>query len=217
MKLKIKLDDVYLDELGFNISPTYVIGAPEPKTFSVDVPFANGSIDLTESLTGGVSFRDRSITFELQKLRPKNTWQSSYHNLLNLFQGKKVRIQMPYDDDHYFLGRIKFNELTRGDYMSVACSAIVEPYRYKNLLTTQTFDVDTNQTVYVIPNESMLTVPTITTDQALFIKQGTTQWSVNAGTHKLALILQKGDNEITLQNLASGTAQVTFEYQEGAL
>lgn len=201
MKLKIKLDNTYLDELGFNISPNYSIGSPQSKTYKVDVPFANGSIDLTEAITGGVTYTDRTITFELQKLRPKDTWQQSYHFLLNEFQGRKVRLQMPYDEDHYFIGRVEFSALDRGDYMSVTCTFEAEPYRLRNEKTSITFEPPATLTTYELPNESMPTNPTITTTHDTQIVQGAKSWSVNAGTHKLAMVFKRGMNEIKLRSM----------------
>lgn len=217
MKLKIKLDNTYLDELGFNISPNYSIGAPQAKTHVIEVPFSNGSIDLTEAITGGVTYHNRVIAFELQKLRPKNTWQALYHSLLNQFHGKRVKAHMPYDDEHHFLGRCEMSALDRGDYMQVSVTVDAEPYRLKNSLTSITFQATPAQQIVILQNESMPSTPTITVSGDTFVKFGTRQWSINEGTHKLALTLKKGDNEITIQSLESTDVSVNFEYQEGAL
>ena len=38
-----------------------VIGSPEPKTIYIDIPEADGQLDLTESLTGEVKFKNRQM------------------------------------------------------------------------------------------------------------------------------------------------------------
>lgn len=52
------------DDWGLILKSRPVISPPSPKTIYIDVPGADGIIDLTESMTGEVKFNNRTITFE---------------------------------------------------------------------------------------------------------------------------------------------------------
>ena len=41
----------------------YTLEPPKPKTYTVDIPGGNGVIDLTEALTGDVSYSNRTQKF----------------------------------------------------------------------------------------------------------------------------------------------------------
>lgn len=52
-----------------------IVGSPTPNTNYVDVPGGNGHIDLTEALTGDVTYSNRTLTFELaMKTMPESAW-----------------------------------------------------------------------------------------------------------------------------------------------
>ena len=207
----MKLNNTDVKDLGFHLNPLYSIGSPEPKIYTVEIPFSDQIIDLTESF-GKVTYYPRSIDFTLEKLRPKDTWLSSYNSFIQAFHGKKVKLQVPYDNTHYFIGRLSVSPLSRGDYMSFGVNVVCEPYRYKNAVTVVSRVVTTTKST-ILTNEQKPVVPVIVTDASVQIVHGTNSYSINAGTHTLPIVLVQGDNAITI----NGTATVTFTYQEGVL
>lgn len=199
--------------MGFHLNPLYVIEAPVPKTFYVNVPFSDGLLDLTEAVTGKVSYENRLVQFVLERLRPKDSWQTYYNNLVKSYHGKTVKIVMPDMEGYHLIGRMTIGQFTKGDYLSIPCEVNCRPYKLQDTVTSNTFTSTTTEQLIILQNEMMDTVPTFTTDAEVTIKRGANQWVINAGTHTLALVLKQGDNELYLQ----GEATVTIEYQEGVL
>ena len=211
--MELLINDVSTKSMGFHLNPLYIVESPEAKTFYVDIPYGDGSIDLTEAVTGKVSYEDRLIKFVLERLRPKHSWQSYYNNLVKNYHGKTIRLVMPDMEGYHFEGRMSVGQFNKGDYLSIRCEVLCKPYKLKDTITSNTFESTTTEQLVILQNEMMETVPTFTTTAQVTIKHGTNQWTINAGTHTLAIVLQQGDNQIYLE----GNATVTIEYQEGVL
>ena len=199
--------------MGFHLNPFYVIESPEPKTFYVDIPYGDGSIDLSEAVTGRVSYRDRRVLFNLERLRPKSSWQSYYNDFVKTYHGRSVELVMPDMEGYHFKGRLKVGEFTKGDFLSISCEVTCKPYKYKNEITSNTFTSTTTEQLIILENEMMETVPTFTTTGEVTVKHEANSYSINAGTHKLPIVLKQGSNQLYLK----GAATVTIEYQEGVL
>lgn len=207
----MKLNNIDVKSMGFHLNPLYSISAPEPKIYTVEIPFSDKVIDLTESF-GKVTYQQRVIQFTLEKLRPKDAWLDGYNSFVQAYHGKSVQLVVPYDDTHYFIGRVVVSPMVRGDFMSFTVTVTCEPYRYKNAITTVNVSVDGTQEV-ILTNEQKPVVPTIITDASIQVVHGANTYSINAGTHKLPIVLEQGNTSIQF----IGTANVSITYQEGAL
>lgn len=90
---------------GLYLNEPPEISPPEPQTYYVDVPGRNGALDLTETLTGGVAYNDRTIGFKFLTVRPRSEWPALYHEILNDIHGKSMQIVLDEDPDYYYEGR----------------------------------------------------------------------------------------------------------------
>lgn len=199
--------------MGFHLNPLYIVESPEAKTFYVDIPYGDGSIDLSEAVTGRVSYRDRKVKFNLERLRPKDSWQAYYDDFVKAYHGRTVELVMPDMEGYHFKGRLKVGEFTKGDFLSIPCEVTCKPYKYKNTITSSTFTSTTTEQLVILQNEMMETVPTFTTTAEVTVKHGANSYVIGAGTHKLPIVLKQGANQIYLE----GNATVTIKYQEGVL
>ena len=152
--------------------------------------FSDKVIDLTESF-GKVTYYPREIQFTLEKLRPKDAWLDAYNSFVQSYHGKSVRLVVPYDDTHYFNGRLVASSMVRGDFMSFSVTVTCDPYRYKNEITEVNVSVAGTQEV-ILTNEQKPVVPTIITDASVQVIHGANSYSINAGTHRLANRLRTG-------------------------
>lgn len=207
----MKLNNINVKDMGFHLNPLYSISAPEPKIYIVEIPFSDKVIDLTESF-GKVTYYPREIQFTLEKLRPKDAWLDAYNSFVQSYHGKSVRLVVPYDDTHYFNGRLVASSMVRGDFMSFSVTVTCDPYRYKNEITEVNVSVAGTQEV-ILTNEQKPVVPTIITDASVQVIHGANSYSINAGTHRLPIVLEQGDTSVQF----IGTANVSITYQEGAL
>lgn len=105
------------------------INPPKPKTKYIDVPFSNGSIDLTEA-NGSVYYDDIDCKFTFAIL--PCDFEERRKLLEESLNGFKVRITLDKDPQYYFVGRLTIDsfkvEKTVG---TVVVSARCEPNRYE--------------------------------------------------------------------------------------
>lgn len=183
------------------------VGEATPKTKYVNIPYGNGSIDLTEAL-GGVTYNDRIVKADFVI---KNYDEDKYSSLKNELHGLKTTISVK--DGYHFIGRVRVLPFYRqGTAGRFSIEATCEPYMYKDDETVVIVSLNGTQEV-ILTNEKMTTIPTIFTDAPIQVIHGANTYSINAGTHRLPIVLEQGDTAIQL----SGTANVSIMYQEGAL
>lgn len=93
----------------------YTLEPPEPKTYTVDIPGGNGVIDLTESLSGDVAYKNRKQTFEFACIFPENfEWVKT--ELSNFLHGKAFDYTMTMDPGYTYHGRFKVTEYSHTAY-----------------------------------------------------------------------------------------------------
>lgn len=202
----------------FSLLPQSVyIPAPEPQTYTVEVPGRDGAIDLSDDMTGGIlRFKNRVITMDMLCFADDEDRDSMENLCVRALHGKRMKIGFDTDPDHYFLGRLSVSWQSQDNIDNVSITADCDPYRYKNNITVCEYDVNGTLTI-TLQNEMRPTTPTITTDAEMQLVWGTSgenKLTLNAGTHRYTgLLLLEGDNEFTV----NGTGHIKFEYQEGAL
>ena len=84
-----------------------VIDPSKVKETRISIPAADGSIDLTEALTGAVAYEDREMTFSFVKIG--GDFIAVFSDIQNKLHGKKMRITLDADPDYYYTGRVFVN------------------------------------------------------------------------------------------------------------
>lgn len=108
-----------------------VISPPTPKTLYVDIPGADGLLDLTQALTQDVKYENRKITFEFNVLDARRRWSNIYSDILGYLHGQSMKIILDEDSEYYYIGRVQVNEWKSDKRTSViTIEANVEPYKY---------------------------------------------------------------------------------------
>lgn len=133
--------DTY-SEYGLILCADLKISKPEPKFKYVSVPEMNGALDLTESLTGSVTYGQREISFNLFAAydvisgRPSPPDEENFTIILARFSefihGKKHKVWFPDDSSFYFEGRLKVGD--KGSFRSgiIPVSMTAGAYKMKN-------------------------------------------------------------------------------------
>lgn len=215
---KVKFDNIDLHEQYKLIYSYHQVSEPIPKTMYIDIPFSSGSVDLTNAISENTTYED--ITIELVMGIPLgradyDTFKTSFKN--DWLGGRIEKIDID-NNGLVYKGRVvgvSFAEEV--SHLLINVSLRCYPYRFKSNVTSTSFEATPTQQIIILTNQSMPTTPVITVSGDTFIKYGTRQWSINEGTHKLAIALKKGDNEVTIQSLEETNVTVNFQYQEGAL
>ena len=187
------------------------IGAPAIKTETVDVPGADGTLDLTEFF-GEVFYENRELKFDFAcKTEP---YLQVYSNFKNSVHGKRMNVSLSDDPGFYYLGRVSINEWETDEELGVVSVDVdAEPYKYKNAVTTSSFSV-TDSATKVFSNLRKSVVPTFTLGAAMQIKFGEKTYQASAGTYTNPEILFKEGNNTVI---FTGTGSVTVKYQERGL
>lgn len=86
-----------------------VINPPEVKTQYVDIPGADGSLDFTEALTGGIKYKNREGEWVFYAHHDYyDNWIDVYKTLLKVLHGRYFKVGIALEDDpmYGYSGRI---------------------------------------------------------------------------------------------------------------
>lgn len=193
-----------------------VISSPEPNTLFLEVPGRNGRLDLTESLTGDVTYQNRELKLQLVKSTKANEWEAFCQDKYNRFHGKKVEVVFDEDPEHFFVGRATISETQRvRNAGSVLLVIDAEPYRYAKAETICTFTGAEEGVLQIeLLNDRMWVSPEISVDVDCELVFGDITWKLLKGTQTVSgFVLTAGINKCQIR----GAGSVTFTYRKGCL
>lgn len=187
---------------------------PEPKTNYVQLDGVSGSLDLSEALTGGVVYNDRTLTASFVSTDGNFAERVALlRDITAALHGRKVAIVDPDDPDHYLLGRVKVKTpVQTQSYMELSIEATCDPWRYAINETERRVDAPGD---VVIRNDGSRTVcPVLTVTGSVYITDNGVTTKLDEGSYKITdLRLTPGVNVIGV----AGTGSVTFTYREADL
>lgn len=207
----VKFDDKNsLDDYGL-IFAVLSIGTPKPKISTVDIPFRNGSLDVTDNF-GGVKYENRAISMSF--IIP---WESEeqlelYSEFINDVNGKRKRITFSSDEDWYYYGRVEVGDISIDNgFWSFPVSVNADPYKYKEIEVEESI---TGSKTIELYNDYLPAILTIQNSASVIIEFEGNSYAFSPGTHENPdIVLKKGYNELII----TGTANVAFTYQQGRL
>lgn len=214
------------------------IGSPSPKTNYIDIPEADGKLDLTESLSGEVKYDNRKITLEFTVIEARERWTSIYSTIMNYLHGQKVRLILDEDPNHYYWGRFEIDEWKSDKRTStLTITGDVDPYKYDLFSSLEdwkwdTFNFETDvireyknievdgQRSFVVHGSRMSYVPSFivhsTDGQGMKVRWYNSQvYDLQDGTNRIVNIVIKGESGTTLTFEGHGT--VSIDYKGGSL
>lgn len=214
-----------LKDLGL-VLQTVNMPMPAPKVSVIDLPGADGMIDLTEAF-GTVKLNNRIISMVFSDMKPYWYRYGDQGWISNLLHGKKVQIIFDEDPDYYYLGRLTFGEfLPAGATRTVTVTADCDPYKYELALSDEEwlwdpFNFETgvirecgniivngSETV-IVPGGQQNTIPTIITDSDMDVTFNGNTYDLTAGENKnYNIVLLPGENELTFTG--TGTVSIRF-------
>lgn len=152
-----------------------VIAPPKPKTQYVDIPGADGSIDVTEALAGRPVFGDREGSIELIVLNQFNVeahgidnydynWVDVFSGIMQYLHGRFMHMVLEDDPNYYYEGRFEVESWTTGQYnSSITIGYHLAPYKYR--LTTQIAKADLRVGAFNVDDTT--DPPTVTTNNSV--------------------------------------------------
>ena len=140
-----------------------VFNPPKPKTHYLDIPGADGSIDLSESLTRCPVFNDREGTMDFIVDNGHKEWNELYSEIMDYLHGRTMKARLADDPEYYYEGRFSVNEWRSEESNSViSIDYRVSPYKWK---TGETLLISHSQSdeaeIFPVEDYEAGTAPTI--------------------------------------------------------
>ena len=109
-----------------------VVNPPEQKLHVVDIPGANGILDLSNSLTKYPVFNNRTGSWAFAILNEETDTPNAYNKILNFLQGINVKVVLEDDRRFYYQGRVyveNINAKADGTPSEFSLGYDLEPYK----------------------------------------------------------------------------------------
>jgi hypothetical protein len=132
MRADVKIGDKWLGaDFGF-IFNDKTISAPDPQLVIIEIPGTSDVIDLTESVSGDIEYKQRKITIKLESAGGKDSYFAKFSELANYIHGRKLKIIFSKDSGYYWIGRIAVADAEPKFYgQTITITATVDPYKYE--------------------------------------------------------------------------------------
>lgn len=212
---------------------------PEPNANAVEIPYRDGALDITEAVTGYVTYKDRSGSWEFYIANDYDYWVTIKQKISNYLHGKKFKVVLEDDPEYYYEGRLSVGGYKPGKtHSTITINYSFRPYKLAIVSTGDDWlwdpfnfetgvidtahdlviDDDTTPVEYQLDggmNRSYITInATIESGSTLTVTMNGTTVSLENGANILtSLVPDEGIN--TLYFLGHGTVTVT--YRKGSL
>ena len=229
----IKIDDKHTaKDWGLRMI-SMVIPMPEPKTSYIDIPGADGSLDLTQSLTGDVPYNMREgVQYMFDASGGYEDWHTMTSEIANYLHGRKRKVIIDSDPGCYYVGRLQLDSQKSSEIMNqIMITGTMDAYKYEVADSLgdwlwDDFDFETGiireygnlQVVgelnVIIPGRRKHVIPVITASATMSVSYGAESYDLVAGINKIYdLTLGEGENILTF----TGTGVVSIDYRGGSL
>lgn len=203
--------DLHLIQQSVDIQPA------EPKLNLIDVPGADGSVDMSELPAGRVVYHDRTLTWTYA-LYPGDDWHSKHREVSNALNGKRCKITLDGDTGYYYTGRVVVRQYnTDRALRQITVEATCSPWVLKREQTVVTVALTSDFQKILLRNEKKPAIPVIEVTTAATLRWGDATAQINAGSFtSLDIELQEGDNILEAKS-TGGDGLIIVTYQEGSL
>lgn len=218
------------DDFGLRIKSVN-IGVPSVKGSKIEIPGADGFLDMTDYF--GTRYENRKITIECD-MEDRNyyDWAGNMSQLSNYLHGKKRKIILDWDNGFYYLGRgdCEFEKKNRV-YSLITLKFDCDPYKYELTATDEEwlwdpFDFEEgvikeygNLTVegslsLTVIGSPMPVVPEITVSSGMRVEFEGEEFVLKPGKNYLPDIeIKNGEHVLNF----TGNGTVTVSYRGGSL
>lgn len=207
------------------------ISFPDAKTKPVDLPGADGVLDLTE-INGPVKYETRKVEFSFSCIAGYGEWHSLASQIASAVHGRRLKVMLDTDPGYYYIGRFELETEKTDDVLAgVTITGTVDPYKYDiedgteawlwDPFNFRTGIIRNYGNVAIVGTGSITVIgrdkyaePVITCSAPMSLSCGGISVDLPAGTTKVyELQLGPGSHELVFK----GTGTVTVSYRGGML
>lgn len=188
------------------------IPAPQVQYQTVEIPGRNGSLDMSEFLTGEPAYNNRELSFSFIGTGSRDTVLSLIDTLLE-YHGRYVTIVVDDLEDWYYQGRVEVGYSDHYHYVDFNLTVDAQPFRLalepKSYRFSNLHDAD-----ILLENEGVRVLPTVTVTAETKIKYNEITYTLSAGTYEPdQLLLASGTTIWTVTT----TGTITITYREARI
>lgn len=111
-----------------------IFSPPKPKTTYIDIPGGNGTLDLSESLTGYPIYENRTGSFTFRVMNDYVEWHERYTEIMEYLHGRSMNAILADDPNYFYKGRFTVDNWASGDTWSqITIGYTVDPYKWSVL------------------------------------------------------------------------------------
>lgn len=117
----------------FGLVPTSrpVINPPAPNLSFVEVPGADGALDISGAVSGGVTYANRTGSFEFYVVRGRD-WTEVYGEIMAYLHGRRLPLVLEDAPSHFYVGRVSVSKWKSDKNSSfLTLDYNLEPFRYE--------------------------------------------------------------------------------------
>ena len=212
-----------------------VVSTPAIKKVLIDIPGADGAIDLTQSLTGEVKYEKRKGSMEFMVFN-KSHWANIYSEIMDYLHGQQVKIILEEDPDYYYFGRAEIDQWKSSkNYSLIVINIEADPYKYELYSSLEdwkwdsfnfetgiireyrTLEVSGSLSI-IIPGRRMSVCPsfTVISEDGAGMRiafNGNTYLFADGTSRNLNIVLKQGTNTLQI----TGTGTISIDYRGGRL
>lgn len=117
---------------------------PEQKTETVDIPGADGTLDLSLTLTTYPTFKNRVGTWDFYVNNEKIKWETIKQEMMNYLNGRIVRFILIDDPEYYYEGKVYVGSVkSDSNWSQIQLNYDLYPYKRKRITSTENWVWDT--------------------------------------------------------------------------
>lgn len=186
--------------------------APTVQKEIVLIPGRNGSLDMSETLTGEPTYNNRPLTFAFFANGSREEVLALIDALL-LYHGQYITLSVDDLEDWYYEGRAEISYVDHHYYVEFELAVDAQPFRQAVNMRRYAMTNISSKTI-VLENMGVRVLPTVTVSADTTIKIGTNSYTLGAGTYEDdKLLLATGANSWVVTT----TGTITITYREAKI
>jgi len=205
-----------------------LVNPPNVRASMIEVPGADGMLDLSDSLMGRPTYANRSGSWDFYVDNGYGKWADRYSTIMGYLHGQKMMAVLEDDPLFYYEGRFSVNQWRSDPYYSrITIDYNVGPYKmysategdlwlwdpfnfetdvirsYRNMVVKKGQPLTVN-----IEGDVMEIIPLITVHvSGMVVSFKNVDIMLNKGTHTYEdIVIRQGDNELTFTYSGSGSS-----------